>query len=200
MKKRIGTIYGKPIVEGDENLLTQNELHENNLISNSDSYIYLKRYKAEDLSCLLVEADPEYSGSSIVFKYIKDLPMVNRNDPFLEDDPILVEVDGFNYETSKEVFLCICPKEYADVIISELNFADYFRTKVLEEKEDDDHSVHISKYKETWNLFSLKGSLDEDEGNSRINTMTLLFLKNPESYSMYGIANIHVRFIATDNN
>ena len=37
MKRRIGSLRGKPIVEGDENLLTQNELHEDNLNSNSDS-------------------------------------------------------------------------------------------------------------------------------------------------------------------
>lgn len=200
MKKRVGTLYGHPIIQGDENLTTDIEIYVDNLIGNSDSYIYLKRYKAEDLSCLLFERDPEYSGSSTILKYIKNLPMVNRNGPFPEDDPILVEVDGFNYETSKEVFLCICPKEYADVIISELNFTDYFRTKVLEIEDDEDHSVHISKYKEVWNLFSLSGSLDEGEGNSGMNTMILLFLKGNDFYSMYGIANIHVRFIATDNN
>lgn len=37
MKRRIRSLRGKPIVEGDENLLTQNELHEDNLNSNSDS-------------------------------------------------------------------------------------------------------------------------------------------------------------------
>lgn len=37
MKRRIGSLRGKPIVEGDENLITQNELHEDNLNSNDDS-------------------------------------------------------------------------------------------------------------------------------------------------------------------
>lgn len=37
MKRRIGNLRGKPIIEGDENLMTQNELHEDNLNSNSDS-------------------------------------------------------------------------------------------------------------------------------------------------------------------
>lgn len=37
MKRRIGNLRGKPIIEGDENLMTQNELHEDNLNSNSNS-------------------------------------------------------------------------------------------------------------------------------------------------------------------
>lgn len=37
MKRRIGNLRGKPIIEGDENLMTYNELHEDNLNSNNDS-------------------------------------------------------------------------------------------------------------------------------------------------------------------
>lgn len=36
MKKKIGTLYGKPIVEGDVNLVTTNETHINNLQSQSN--------------------------------------------------------------------------------------------------------------------------------------------------------------------
>lgn len=36
MKKKIGTLYGKPIVEGDINLITNNEIHINNLNSNKN--------------------------------------------------------------------------------------------------------------------------------------------------------------------
>ena len=35
MKKRIGTIYNKPIVEGDLNLVTKNEIHKNSLVSSN---------------------------------------------------------------------------------------------------------------------------------------------------------------------
>ena len=35
MKKKIGKIYRKPIVTGDKNLVTKNEIHESNLIGSS---------------------------------------------------------------------------------------------------------------------------------------------------------------------
>lgn len=44
-KKRIGTIYGSPIVEGDKNLKTSNEIHVSELgggNSGSEKYLYFK--------------------------------------------------------------------------------------------------------------------------------------------------------------
>lgn len=37
IKKRVGWLKGKPIMEGDKNIVTSNEIHINNLISSSSS-------------------------------------------------------------------------------------------------------------------------------------------------------------------
>lgn len=73
-KKRIGTIYGSPIVEGDKNLKTSNEIHVSELgggNSGSEKYLYF-RWEGDtppetlmDMSDSLVTFNASYLFSNI---------------------------------------------------------------------------------------------------------------------------------------
>lgn len=59
-KKRIGWLYGKPIVIGDKNLLTKNETHTEQLNTSSGNHYYkmLEGEMAKQMLALLGGAIP----------------------------------------------------------------------------------------------------------------------------------------------
>ena len=68
MKKKIGEIYNKPIVIGDKNLVTKNEIHESALIgsssSNEEAFEYLDVRSLDDVTKLiLVSGALAFNGS-----------------------------------------------------------------------------------------------------------------------------------------
>lgn len=57
MKKKIGEIYNKPIVTGDKNLVTKNEVHESNLGgSGGSSSSDMEYYKVDGMPTLAIIA------------------------------------------------------------------------------------------------------------------------------------------------
>lgn len=72
MKKKIGEIYNKPIVEGDKNLVTKNEIHKSGLSGGSGSggegnieYVSL-----QDVNFASTEARTALIKMSYAFKYL----------------------------------------------------------------------------------------------------------------------------------
>ena len=85
MKKKIGEIYNKPIVIGDKNLVTKNEIHESNLIgsssSNEEAFEYLdvsneNVYGIDVLAIAALECKGVSDAISIVAPVINVQPFV----------------------------------------------------------------------------------------------------------------------------
>lgn len=72
MKKKIGTLYGKPIVEGDTNLVTNNEVHINNL---NNKEINNNNNNSSEFKYYSLKTDKSNEDFLFIFQFIKLIPI-----------------------------------------------------------------------------------------------------------------------------
>lgn len=80
MKRKIGEIYNKPIVEGDKNLVTKNEVHKSELSGGEGG--------EEGEGTMFVDAD-SYEDRKQLYDYIASIVKTNE-DKYLADRLIIV--------------------------------------------------------------------------------------------------------------
>lgn len=153
MKKRIGTLRGKPIVEGDDNLISIHELKSSVVDLNNESYHKIYRYKPEELVCYIGEIvlNPD-TGRSNMFSPLYEIPVVaySKHDPFISK----IELKGFKYNEDTTIYFMIQPKDKT-----------LFGATVHNSKEDEDHSSNLDEIYDDSRALAFTAALDEDEGS-----------------------------------
>ena len=147
MKNRVGTLYGKPVVIGDKNLVTDNEIHVSNLSNNSSGDSGsggsgIKYYKLVDT---LTDNDTSalgvigFSVAYIKWKITDGTYEVSPGMGVAPKDverPVMIMVGKFSYHSeaipgedkinSIDYLLSIAGIKYSDLIEKEVSEEEFY--------------------------------------------------------------------------
>lgn len=158
MKKRIGTLRGKPIVEGDENLFNENEINTQAVNTAYAEYITIRRYKPTDLVCEIYQSVFNEEAYRNDYEFLKEIPVKQ----YRQDGPYYSRIDlsGFKYGEDTTVYFVIRPKDRPIV-----EDGRAFTLAINKQDEDDDHSSSLKVNPDTAYILNFTANLDEDEGS-----------------------------------
>ena len=159
MKKRIGTLRGKPIVEGDENLFNENEINTQAVNTAYEDYITIRRYKPTDLVCEIYQSVFNEDTYSNDYEFLKEIPVTQ----YRQYDPYYSRIDlsGFKYGEDTTVYFVIRPKDRPIV-----EDGIPFTLAINDQDTDDDHSSSLKVNPDDAYILQFTANLDEDEGSS----------------------------------
>ena len=158
MKKRIGTLRGKPIVEGDENLFNENEINTQAVNTAYDEYITIRRYKPTDLVCEIYQSVFNEEAYRNDYEFLKEIPVKQcQYDPYCSS----IDLSGFKYGEDTTVYFVIRPKDRPIV-----EDGRPFTLAINDQDTDDDHYSSLKVNPDYAYILQFTANLDEDEGSS----------------------------------
>lgn len=159
MKKRIGTLRGKPIVEGDENIFNENEINTQAVNTAYAEYITIRRYKPTDLVCEIYQSVFNEETYRNDYEFLKEIPVTQYG----KDNPYYsrIDISGFKYGEDTTVYFVIRPKDRPIV-----EDGRPFTLAINDQDKDDDHSSSLQVNPDAAYILQFTANLDEDEGSS----------------------------------
>lgn len=135
MKKKIGEIYNKPIVTGDKNLVTKNEIHESSLGDNSNNNEVIKPYYIKSI----------YEESSMQLGMI--LHQLAQVFPILAGETLWFRFDSTIFYKHKQIGLNILEENYV------LRYAVIYPCKINFKYNDVNVIIDTTSLEGIWNSF-----------------------------------------------